>query len=127
MSLCELGSSKENGTAITRKNYDGKDVLFHTPRGVPQKETSLPLKPKILFGGLRSHHASRASFCLLLDRGGEKKALPESRQAFDVAAARTSRLVNLVFSRQTSFFECEHPFTDKPMVISEPLYQKHGY
>ena len=29
----------------------------------------------------------------------------------------TSRLVNLVFSRQTGFFECEHPFLDKPMVI----------
>ena len=45
----------------------------------------------------------------------ENKALPESRQA----AARTSRLVNLVFSPQTGFFECEHPFIDKPMIITE--------
>ena len=30
------------------------------------------------------------------------------------------RLVNLVFSRQTGFFECEHPFIDKPVVITEP-------
>ena len=71
--------------------------------------------------GLRSHHASIASFCLLLDWGGEKEALPESRQAFDVTAARNSGLFNLVFPRQTSFFECEHPFIDKPMVITEPV------
>jgi len=32
-----------------------------------------------------------------------------------------SGLVNLVLSRQTVFFfECEHPFIDKPMVITEP-------
>ena len=45
----------------------------------------------------------------------ENKALPESRQA----AARFSRLVNLVFSPQTAFFECEHPFIDKPTIITE--------
>ena len=49
-----------------------------------------------------------------------KKTLPESLQAFDVAAARTSELVNLVFSRQTGFFKCAHLFVDKPMVINEP-------
>ena len=43
----------------------------------------------------------------------ENEALPESRQG----AARTSGLVNLVFSSQTGFFECEHPFIDKPMII----------
>ena len=33
---------------------------------------------------LRSlHHANRASFCLLLDRVGEKDGLAESRQAFE--------------------------------------------
>lgn len=42
------------------------------------------------------------------------------RQIFEVAAAQTSGLVNLVLSRQTVFFECEHPFIDKPMVITEP-------
>ena len=50
----------------------------------------------------------------------EKKALPESRQAFEVAAAQTSGLVNLVSSRQTGFIKCEHPFIDKPMVIKKP-------
>ena len=46
----------------------------------------------------------------------------ESPQAFEVAAARFSGLVNLVFSRQTVsfFFECKHLFIDKPMVITEP-------
>ena len=46
-------------------------------------------------------------------RGGEKEALPESRQLFEAAAARTSGLVNLVYSRQTGFFQCEYPFSDK--------------
>ena len=42
----------------------------------------------------------RASFCLVSRRkGGE--ALPESRQSFEVAEARTFGLVNLAFSRQT--------------------------
>ena len=53
------------------------------------------------------HPASRASFCLL----------EKSRQ---VMASQTSGLVNLVFSRQTGFFKPEHPFIDKPMVITEP-------
>ena len=53
------------------------------------------------------HPASRASFCLL----------EKSRQ---VMADQTSGLVNLVFSRQTGFFDCEHRFNDKPMVITEP-------
>ena len=51
---------------------------------------------------------------------GGKEALPESRQSFEVALARTFGLVNLVFSRQTGFFECEHSFKDKPMVTTEP-------
>ena len=42
-------------------------------------------------------------FCLL-DRGGEKQALPVSRQTFEVATAQTSGLVNLVISHQTDFF-----------------------
>ena len=40
---------------------------------------------------------------------------------FEVAAAQTSGLVNLVFSCKTVFiFECEHLFFDKTIVISEP-------
>ena len=54
--------------------------------------------------------ARRASFCVLLDRRGEKEALTESRRAFQVAAARISGLVNLVFSRQTGIVECRLPF-----------------
>ena len=66
--------------------------------------------------------ASRASLCLL-EWGGEKEVLSESHQPFEVTAARTSGLVNLVFSHQTGklfFFECKHVFFDKPMVINEP-------
>ena len=32
----------------------------------------------------------------------------------------SSRVVNLVFPLQTGFFECEHPFIDKPLAINEP-------
>ena len=38
----------------------------------------------------------------------------------EVAAAQTSGLVNLVFSRQTVFFDYVHVLIDKPMVITEP-------
>ena len=41
--------------------------------------------------------------CILLDRGGEKKALLELHQAFDLAAAKTFGLANPVFSLQTGF------------------------
>ena len=58
------------------------------------------------------HPASRATFCFV-DQGGEEETLPESSQAFEVNAARTSGLVvNLVVSRQTGFFECKHPVVD---------------
>ena len=42
----------------------------------------------------------RESFCLVSRRKGGQ-ALPESRQSFEVAEARTFGLVNLAFSRQT--------------------------
>ena len=59
-------------------------------------------------------------FLILLEWAGEKEAPPELRQAFEVVAAQTSRLVNLVFFRQTGLFECKHLFVDKPMVITKP-------
>ena len=63
----------------------------------------------------QKHYASIAFFWR-----GEKKTLPESRQTFEIAAGQTPELVNPVFSCQTGSFEREHPFTDKPMVITEP-------
>ena len=69
------------------------------------------------------HPASRASFCLFLYCGGEKsekEALPELLQPFEAAAARTSGLVNLVFSRQTDFSSASIRLVIKPMVIIEP-------
>ena len=66
------------------------------------------------------HPASRASSCLFLYWGGEKEALPESRQLFEAAAARTSGLVNLVFSRQTGFSSASIRLVIKPMLIIEP-------
>ena len=46
-------------------------------------------------------------------------ALPELCQVFEVTAAQTSRLVNCILSCHTGFFNCEHLFIDKPMVITE--------
>ena len=48
------------------------------------------------------------------------EALPESRQLFEATAARTSGLVNLVFSRQTGFSSTSVRLVTKPMVIIEP-------
>ena len=70
------------------------------------------------------HPWSRASFCLFLDRGGEKEALLKSRQAFEVAAARTSGLVSLV--SLVKLFECKHLFIDKLMIITERTAIKPG-
>ena len=75
---------------------------------------------RVLLKHLFSHPASRAFLCLL-EWGGEMEALPESRQTFaEAAAAQTFGPLNLVPSRQTGFFECERPFFDKPMVITDP-------
>ena len=46
-------------------------------------------------------------------------ALLELCQVFEVTAAQTSRLVNRILSCHTGFFNCEHLFIDKPMVITE--------
>ena len=46
-------------------------------------------------------------------------AVPELCQVFEVTAAQTSRLVNRILSCHTGFFNCEHLFIDKPMVITE--------
>ena len=46
--------------------------------------------------------------------------MPESHQPFNVAAAQTSVLLNLVYSRQTGLFECKYPLIDKSMIIAEP-------
>ena len=62
-----------------------------------------------------------ASFCLL-EWWEEKEALTELLHTFKVATAQTSGLINLVFSWQLFFSECEHLFIDKPIqVITEPV------
>ena len=67
------------------------------------------------------HPASRGSFCLLLDQGVEKEALPE----FEVATAWTSVVVSLVFSRQTGFWVRASFFITLWSYLS-PLYWAHG-
>ena len=50
----------------------------------------------------------------------EPPFLPESRQLFEAAAARTSGLVILVFSLQTGFSSARIHLVIKPMFIIEP-------
>ena len=52
--------------------------------------------------------------------------LLESCQTRKVAAAQTSGPVNLVFFCLTGLFECEHPFIDKVMVITEATVASTG-
>ena len=48
-------------------------------------------------------------------------SLRESHQAFEVAAAKTSGLVNRSCPLSSNyFFQCEYLFTYQPMVIIEP-------
>ena len=96
----------------TKTNYCTQ-VLFH-----PASRASLdqirflgncpPTLPLTHLSGLKSHVSEKHGLRVwwvgsFPDRGGEKEALPESRQTTDVAAAQTSELVNLVFFRQTGF------------------------
>ena len=70
---------------------------------------------------------STASFAFLSEEEERMLFLNHARQTFEVTEAQTSGIVNLVLSRKTGFFECEHPFIDKPMAITEPLWQAHSY
>ena len=51
------------------------------------------------------------------NQGRENDALPKSQQAFEDATVQTFGPINFVFSQQTFFFEFEHPFIDKPIII----------
>ena len=72
------------------------------------------------------HPASTGSFCLLLDQGVEKEALPELCQAFEVDTAWTSVLVSLVFSRPTGFSSVSICFFINLWSYLSPLYWAHG-
>ena len=62
----------------------------------------IPLGPKIFFGLIICHTLQvKPSFVVFSEE--EKRRLSESQQTFEVAAARTSGLVNLVLSCQTGF------------------------
>ena len=62
-----------------------------------------------------------APFVFLSEKSWEEEALPESRQTFELRQPKLlDKRVNLVFSRQSGFLECEHQFIDKSMIITEP-------
>ena len=66
------------------------------------KESGIPLRIGIQIQACLGFPYMDWSFSLL-ERGGEKEALPESRQTFEVATVRTSEPVNLVLYRHTGF------------------------
>ena len=118
--LCKTEWSWELRTWSRKMNLH--DILSTSPHYFCRKWMEQQMRIQILNLGFKGliipHHASRISFCLL-EWGGEKEVLPESRQTFEVVAAQTSGLVNLVFSRQTGFFGASFPFIVKPLVITE--------
>ena len=63
--------------------------------------------------------ASRAFFCLL-EGGGKRGGSARIASSLWVCRCPNSGLVIHVFSRRTSFFECEDPFINKSVVITEP-------
>ena len=71
--------------------------------------------------GLKIAPCEQCRLFVSFDRGGEKKAPPESFQAFQVAAARNSGPFNLLFARWSKcFFDCVDLCIDKPIVIIKP-------
>ena len=87
--------------------------LAHHAIPRPQKLLVQTRLSKLCHGGDGEpceYPASRASFCLLDRRREEDRVKP----------LRSPGLANLVFSRHTGFFECEHLFIDKTMVITKP-------
>ena len=84
---------------------------------------------KVLFDSCRlflkhlfSHPASRAFLCLL-EWGGEKETVPDSRQTFwsrHRPVIWTSQPCFLSSNCYFFFLECEHRFIDKLIAITEP-------
>ena len=83
-----------------------------------------PRLPPFVFTFLRHPTLQAEPFLVFVKDVGEKEALPESPQVFDVRdSSQTFGLFNLLFFLSSScffFFECEHQFIDKPMVTTEP-------
>ena len=65
------------------------------------------------------HPASRASCGFLCE---EEKSL-SGRRSPNFWTSQSCFLSSNCFF----FFDCEHPFIDKLMVTTEPMYQAHGY
>ena len=62
---------------------------------------------------------SRASFVFYLVEERKRRICRNSVEPLK-SPKPNFRLANLVFSRQTGLFECEHPFIDKSMVVTDP-------
>ena len=79
--------------------------------------------------GLKIAPCEQCRLFVSFDRRGEKETLPESFQAFQVAAARTSGPVNLIFARWSKcFIECVDLCIDiKPIVIIDPIVAIAGF
>ena len=72
------------------------------------------------FGCSSVAHCEESSPFVLLYEEEKWRLCLNHVKPFEVAAARISGLVNLVFSLQTGVVECELPFVDKPILITEP-------
>ena len=96
-----------------KDNRKRKRILSKTPCHQPPKNY---YKFEQLHKRIHPVSTAWTSFSFLNYGWDLKETLPESCQTFEVTAFWTSALVNLVWW----LFECNHSFTDKPMVITEP-------
>ena len=80
------------------------------------------IRQSFLIGKLLHHHPGSKASCVFFLIEEEKRRL--SRQAFEVAAVRTSGPVFFsFFNRQTGFSSASIRLFNKPMVMTEPAVQ----
>ena len=115
-------------TTFGDDNDYNKPIMYHEAKKKQQERDvaliAIPCTPKLhkprffYWDTTASSTNEQGLVCLLLDLGGEKTALSESRQAFELAAAQTSGLVFLFLIVKLAF-EYKHPFINKLMVMTE--------
>ena len=76
------------------------------------------LKTKLFFQS--GPHPARGVSSVFLSEKENKEALSELCQTFEIAQLQLLDLSILFCIWSNLFYECEHPFVDNPMVITEP-------
>ena len=110
-----------NSIVVRAKQWWGTDLHILTPSVIYNWTNPGNRKKGICLLAMETPACKQSLLCLLPGRGREGKG-----GFAGIASSVWSRhsptfgLADLVFSRQTGLFECEHPFIDKSMVITDP-------